>query len=82
MYMDMVQVLLALLSIEISKTVLKNYHFINNSPMILVVSCNRSKSANPDEIPIKLYALVVSISHYAPQVNLYNLMRLHIDQID
>jgi hypothetical protein len=82
MYMDMVHVLLALLSIEISKTVLTNCHLINNLPMVLVVSCNCSKSANPDEITIQRYALVVSIGHSDPQGNLYNGMRLQINQID
>ncbi|WP_242034148.1 S8 family peptidase [Richelia sinica] len=53
----------------------------NNLPMTLVVSCNR-KWANPDEIEIQRYALVVSISHSDPQVNLYNRMRLQVDQID
>lgn len=82
MYMDIVQVLLALLSIEMSKTLLRNCNLINNLPMILVVSCNCSKSANPDEITIQRYALVVSIGHSDPQGNLYNGMRLEIDQID
>jgi hypothetical protein len=49
--------------------------------MILVVSCNR-KWANPDEIEIQRYALVVSISHSDPQVNLYNRLKLKVDEID
>ncbi|MFK0731986.1 MAG: S8 family peptidase [Gloeotrichia echinulata GP01] len=53
----------------------------NNLPMNLVVSCNR-KWANTDEIKMQRYALVVSISHSDPQVDLYNRMRLQIDQID
>ncbi|WP_413173131.1 S8 family peptidase [Anabaena azotica] len=51
----------------------------NEGNMTLVVSCNR-KWADPDDI--QRYALVVSISHSDPQVNLYNRMRLQIDQID
>ncbi|MBE8989398.1 S8 family peptidase [Nostoc sp. LEGE 12450] len=51
----------------------------NNLPMILVVNCNR-KWANPDEIEMQRYALVASISHSDPQVNLYNRMRLQINQ--
>ncbi|MEH1839910.1 MAG: S8 family peptidase [Nostoc sp.] len=47
--------------------------------MILIVSCNR-KWANPDEIEMQRYALVASISHSDPQVNLYNRMRLQINQ--
>ncbi|MEH2462724.1 hypothetical protein [Nostoc sp.] len=47
--------------------------------MTLVVSCNR-KWAKPDEIEIQRYALVASISHSDPQVNLYNRMRLQINQ--
>ncbi|AUT01645.1 peptidase S8 [Nostoc sp. CENA543] len=47
--------------------------------MTLVVSCNR-KWANPDEIEMQRYALVASISHSDPQVNLYNRMRLQINQ--
>jgi hypothetical protein len=53
----------------------------NNLPMTLVVSCNR-KWANADEIPIQRYALVVSISHSDPQVNLYNRLQLKVDEID
>jgi len=51
----------------------------NNVPMTLVVSCNR-KWANPDEIQTQRYALVASISHSDPQVNLYNRMRVEIKQ--
>ncbi len=47
--------------------------------MILIVSCNR-KWANPDEIEMQRYALVASISHSDSQVNLYNRMRLQINQ--
>ncbi|MBD2726697.1 S8 family peptidase [Nostoc sp. FACHB-892] len=47
--------------------------------MILVVSCNR-KWANPDEIDMQRYALVASISHSDPQVDLYNRMRIKINQ--
>ncbi|MEN2383733.1 MAG: S8 family peptidase [Gloeotrichia echinulata CP02] len=53
----------------------------NNLPMNLVVNCNR-KWANPDEIKIQRYALVVSISHSDPQVNLYNRLKLKVDEID
>ncbi|MEI6442777.1 MAG: S8 family peptidase [Nostocales cyanobacterium ELA583] len=53
----------------------------NNLPMTLVVSCNR-KWANADEIPIQRYALVVSISHSDSQVNLYNRVKLKVDEID
>lgn len=48
--------------------------------MILVVSCNR-KWANPDEIELQRYALVVSISHSDPQVDLYNHNRLQLQII-
>ncbi len=51
----------------------------NNLPMTLVVSCNR-KWADPDDI--QRYALVVSISHCDPQVNLYNRLKLKVDEID
>ncbi|MBK1987516.1 S8 family peptidase [Sphaerospermopsis aphanizomenoides BCCUSP55] len=51
----------------------------NEGNMTLVVSCNR-KWANPDET--QRYALVVSISHDDPQVNLYNRMKLKVDEID
>lgn len=47
--------------------------------MTLVVSCNR-KWANPDEIDMQRYALVASISHSDPQVDLYNRMRIKINQ--
>ncbi|MEY2914613.1 MAG: hypothetical protein RLZZ184_3922, partial [Cyanobacteriota bacterium] len=50
-------------------------------PMTLVVSCNR-KWGNADEIPIQRYALVVSISHSDAQVNLYNRVKLKVDEID
>ncbi|EFA68761.1 S8 family peptidase [Cylindrospermopsis raciborskii] len=63
--------------IELSKQA-KEY---NNLPMTLVVSCNR-KWANPDEIEIQRYALVVSISHSDTQVNLYNRLKLKVDEID
>ncbi|MDB9536758.1 S8 family peptidase [Dolichospermum planctonicum CS-1226] len=53
----------------------------NNLPMTLVVSCNR-KWGNADEIPIQRYALVVSISHSDAQVNLYNRVKLKVDEID
>ena len=53
----------------------------NEGNMILVVSCNR-KWANADEIPIQRYALVVSISHSDSQVNLYNRVKLKVDEID
>jgi hypothetical protein len=51
----------------------------NEGNMTLVVSCNR-KWANPDET--QRYALVVSISHSDPQVNLYNRLKLKVDEID
>jgi hypothetical protein len=51
----------------------------NNLPMTLVVSCNR-KWADPDDI--QRYALVVSISHSDSQVNLYNRVKLKVDEID
>ncbi|BDA73850.1 Peptidase S8 and S53, subtilisin, kexin, sedolisin [Calothrix sp. PCC 7716] len=51
----------------------------NDGPMTLIVSCNR-KWANPDEIEMQRYALVASISHSDPQVNLYNRMKLQINQ--
>ncbi|MEH1892180.1 MAG: S8 family peptidase [Nostoc sp.] len=47
--------------------------------MTLVVSCNR-KWANPDEIDMQRYALVASISHSDPQVDLYNRMKIKINQ--
>jgi hypothetical protein len=53
----------------------------NEGNMILVVSCNR-KWANADEIPRQRYALVVSISHSDSQVNLYNRVKLKVDEID
>lgn len=53
----------------------------NNLPMTLVVSCNR-KWANPDEIELQRYGLVVSITHSDPQVNLYNRVKLQVEQID
>jgi hypothetical protein len=53
----------------------------NNLPMTLVVSCNR-KWGNADEIPRQRYALVVSISHSDSQVNLYNRVKLKVDEID
>ncbi|WP_414545213.1 S8 family peptidase [Nostoc sp. CCY0012] len=53
----------------------------NDLPMTLVVSCNR-KWANPDEIELQRYALVVSITHSDPQVNLYNRVKLQVEQID
>lgn len=51
----------------------------NEGNMTLVVSCNR-KWADPDDI--QRYALVVSISHSDPQVNLYNRLKLKVDEID
>ena len=36
----------------------------------------------PDEIEIQRYALVVSISHSDTQVNLYNRLKLKVDEID
>jgi len=53
----------------------------NHLPMTLAVSCNR-KWANPDEIQTQRYALVVSISHSDPKVDLYNRMKLQIEQRD
>lgn len=47
--------------------------------MTLVVSCNR-KWAKPDEIEIQRYALVVCISHSEPKVDLYNRMKIQIEQ--
>jgi hypothetical protein len=51
----------------------------NNVPRILVVSCNR-KWANRDEIEMQRYALVVCISHSDPKVDLYNRMKIQIEQ--
>ncbi|MEA5504863.1 S8 family peptidase [Halotia wernerae UHCC 0503] len=51
----------------------------NDGPMTLIVSCNR-KWANPDEIEMQRYALVACISHSDSQVDLYNRMRLQINQ--
>lgn len=51
----------------------------NDGPMTLIVSCNR-KWANPDEIEMQRYALVASISHSNFQVDLYNRMKLQINQ--
>ncbi|HBK95972.1 MAG TPA: peptidase S8 [Microcoleaceae bacterium UBA10368] len=51
----------------------------NNVPMTLVVSCNR-KWANPDEIEMQRYALVACISHSDPKVDLYNRMKIQIEQ--
>ena len=47
--------------------------------MILIVSCNR-KWAKPDEIEIQRYALVACISHSDPTVDLYNRMKIQIEQ--
>ncbi|MBD2482067.1 S8 family peptidase [Planktothrix sp. FACHB-1365] len=47
--------------------------------MTLVVTCNR-KWANPDEIVMQRYALVASISHSNPQVDLYNPIQVQIAQ--
>lgn len=47
--------------------------------MTLVVSCNR-KWANPDEIEMQRYALVACISHSDPKVDLYNRMKIQIEQ--
>ncbi|MEH1930039.1 S8 family peptidase [Nostoc sp.] len=51
----------------------------DDGPMTLIVSCNR-KWANPDEIEMQRYALVACISHSDSQVDLYNRMRLQINQ--
>ena len=47
--------------------------------MTLVVSCNR-KWAKQDEIEIQRYALVACISHSDPKVDLYNRMKIQIEQ--
>ncbi|MEG4218443.1 S8 family peptidase [Microcoleus sp. Pol14C6] len=47
--------------------------------MTLIVSCNR-KWAKPDEIEIQRYALVACISHSDPTVDLYNRMKIQIEQ--
>ncbi|MEG4812679.1 hypothetical protein QUA79_35480 [Microcoleus sp. F8-D1] len=53
----------------------------NEGPMTLIVSCNR-KWANPEEIETQRYALVACISHSNPQVDLYNRMKIQIEQRD
>lgn len=47
--------------------------------MTLVVSCNR-KWAKQDEIEVQRYALVACISHSDPKVDLYNRMKIQIEQ--
>lgn len=47
--------------------------------MTLIVSCNR-KWAKPEEIKIQRYALVACISHSDPTVDLYNRMKIQIEQ--
>jgi len=47
--------------------------------MTLIVSCNR-KWAKPDEIEIQRYALVACISHSDPTVDLYNRMKIQIEE--
>lgn len=47
----------------------------DQSPLYLVVSCNR-KWAKQGEVDMQRYALVVSINHSNPEVNIYNQIRL------
>ncbi|EKU96697.1 subtilisin-like serine protease [Leptolyngbya sp. PCC 7375] len=47
----------------------------DQSPLYLVVCCNR-KWAKSEEIEMQRYALVASISHSNPEVDLYNQLRL------
>ena len=47
--------------------------------MTLIVSCNR-KWAKPDKIEIQRYALVACISHSDPTVDLYNRMKIQIEE--
>jgi hypothetical protein len=47
----------------------------NQQPLYLVVSCSR-KWARQGEIDVQRYALVVSIDHSNPEVDLYNQLRL------
>jgi Subtilase family len=47
----------------------------DQGPMYLVLSCAR-KWAKPGEIDIQRYALVVSINHSNPEVDLYNQLKL------
>jgi hypothetical protein len=46
-------------------------------PLYLVVACNK-KWVNPKEIPSQRYALIVSIVHSDPRVDLYNQIKLQI----
>ena len=43
--------------------------------MYLVVSCNR-KWAKEDEIETQRYALVISVSHSNPEIDLYNKIKV------
>ena len=54
-----------------------NWKYDYNKPLYLVVSCNK-KWINSKEIPSQRYALVVSIAHSDPEVDLYNRMGLKI----
>jgi hypothetical protein len=47
----------------------------DQSPLYLVVSCNR-KWVKQGEVDTQRYALVVSINHSNPEVNIYNQIRL------
>ncbi len=53
----------------------------DQKPLYVVVTCNR-KWAEPETISMQRYALVVSISHSNPEVNLYNpiALRLPLEQ--
>jgi hypothetical protein len=57
-------------SIEISSKTWK----YNYESMYVVISCSR-KWAKKDEIEMQRYALVVSVRHSNPQVDLYNRLR-------
>jgi hypothetical protein len=48
-----------------------------DKPLYLVVACNK-KWVDPEEFPSQRYALVVSIAHSDPGVNLYNQIKLSI----
>ncbi len=50
----------------------------NPGNMTLIVSCNRKWA--PDKIEIQRYALVACISHSDPKVDLYNRMKIQIEQ--
>mgnify|MGYP001794924772 FL=1 len=47
----------------------------DNKSMYLVVSCNR-KWAKEDEIETQRYALVISVSHSNPEIDLYNKIKV------